>query len=238
MIDTPENHPYNIEPNKPDEEINNVIELLRGRVERMFSGESSGHDLDHLNRTKNIALKLQETEGGDRFVIGIASYLHDIHRIIEKESGEYCSPADSLDKVRDILREASISANRIDKILHSIELHEEYEFTKTGKLAQDIETLILQDADNLDAIGAIGVARAFAFGGAHNIPIWKPDIPLKSDDYDESELDPSEIHHFYNKLLRLKDNMNTKTGKEMAENRHKFMEQFLDEFKKEWLGEL
>ena len=90
---------------------------------------------------------------------------------------------------------------------------------------------------NLDAIGAVGIARAFAFGGANDMPIWIPEIPFVKRDYQEGVFDPSEIHHFYSKLLRLKDNMNTKTGKKMAYQRHEFMELYLNQFFSEWNGE-
>ena len=95
----------------------------------------------------------------------------------------------------------------------------------------------MQDADNLEAMGAIGIARVFAYGGAHNIPIWVPEIPLPKGNWnDSSPKSASQIHHFYEKLLRLKDNINTKTGKEMAGKRHKILEDFLENFFKEWEG--
>ena len=100
----------------------------------------------------------------------------------------------------------------------------------------DIETLILQDADNLDAIGAIGIGRTFSFGGAYKITMWIPDKPFDRQNFDESEKDPSIIHHFYSKLLKLKANMNTETAKKMADERHKFMKLFLQEFFDEWNG--
>ena len=211
-----------------------ILEKLKG----LFHDETSGHDLSHLIRTYNVASHLQRKEGGDREVILVAALLHDIHRQIEKETGQFCPASESLTKVRELLAGIELSSEQIDRILHCIEFHEEYAFSKNGKTVEDIETLILQDADNLDAMGAIGIARTFSFGSAHNLPYWTPEIPVGKDHYDESDHDPSTIHHFYSKLLKLKNNMNTQTGKEMAAERDEFMRVFLDQFYKEWSGEL
>ncbi len=216
--------------------MDTIINQLEKEVRALFSEESSGHDIYHLKRVLNSALTIQEKEGGDRLIIAISAFLHDIHRIIQKETGKFCSPKDSLPKIKEILDKTNLKEKQKEKILHCIEYHEEYGFSKEGKTATDIETLILQDADNLDAIGAIGIARTFSFGGAYKIPMWIPEKPFDRESFDESENDPSTIHHFYSKLLKLKKNMNTKTAKRMAEERHKFMELFLKEFFGEWKG--
>ncbi|MDP8269673.1 MAG: hypothetical protein P9L97_13195, partial [Candidatus Tenebribacter davisii] len=122
------------------------------------------------------------------------------------------------------------------KIKHCIEFHEEYDFTETGKTALDIETLILQDADNLDALGAIGIGRTFAYSGAHNVIMWQPEIPFESGLYADEQPDPSTLHHFYSKLLKMKENMNTQTALKLAQKRHDFMKSFLEEFFEEWQG--
>jgi len=218
------------------EDINIIIEKLEKEIATLFSSESSGHDIYHLKRVFNLALHIQEKEGGDKIVIGVAAFLHDIHRIIEKETGKYCSPKDSLPKVAEILNLLALPEEKVKAILHCIELHEEYGFTESGKTAEDIESLIVQDADNLDAMGAMGIARAFSYGGARGVPIWTSDIPFDERIYDEVKNDVSEIHHFYSKLLKLKNNMNTKTAREMAEHRHEFMEKYLEEFFAEWDG--
>ncbi|MBM3234341.1 HD domain-containing protein [Candidatus Pacearchaeota archaeon] len=213
------------------------LRKIEEEIKQEFHSDSTGHDIYHLKRVLNLALHIQEKEGGDKEVIAISALLHDIHRIIEKETGKYCTPKDSLETAKKILEKVRVEEEKIRKILHCIEFHEEYSFSKKGKTALDKETLILQDADNLDAMGAIGIARGFMFGGAHNIPMWLPDIAYERKFFDESEKDVSEIHHFYSKLLKLKDNMNTETAKKMALERHKFMEEFLKEFFDEWRGE-
>lgn len=218
--------------------MDKIIQKLEQEIKELFHKESSGHDIYHLKRTLNNALTIQEKEGGDRLIIAIAAFLHDIHRIIQKETEKFCSPKDSLPKVEEILDKVDLTEEQKNKILHCIEFHEEYNFSKEGKTVNDIETLVLQDADNLDAIGAIGIGRTFSFGGSHNLNMWIPEDPFDRNEYDESENDVSTIHHFYSKLLRLKENMNTATGKEMANKRHKFMEIFLEEFFDEWNGKI
>jgi uncharacterized protein len=184
----------------------------------------------------NNAIALQNKEGGDKLIIIVSALLHDIHRIIQKETGQFCSPKDSLLKVQEILDKLDLTSEQKDKILHCIEFHEEYDFSENGKTVNDIETLILQDADNLDAIGAIGIGRTFSYGGAHDLNMWTPEVAFDRNIFDENVEDPSAIHHFYSKLLKLKENMNTQTAKNMANERHKFMEKFLQEFFDEWDG--
>lgn len=213
-----------------------IIKQLEDEVKKLFQEESSGHDIYHLKRVLNNALTIQEREGGDRLIIAVSAFLHDIHRVIAKEAGTFCSPKDSLSKIKEILDKTELTDEQKEKIYHCIEFHEEYDFSEKGKTTNDIETLILQDADNLDALGAIGIARAFSFGGANGVPMWVSEVPFNRDTYEESKSDPSEIHHFYSKLLKLKDNMNTKTAKGMAIERHKFIETFLQEFFAEWEG--
>ncbi len=217
--------------------MNAVLSKIEKQIHALFSSDASGHDLNHLHRVMNSALRIQEVEGGDRLVIAAAALLHDIHRIIENETGQFFSPADSLPRVDEILDAADFLPEKRGQVLACVEFHEEYSFSKRGISINDIETLILQDADNLDAIGAVGVGRTFAFGGAHGVPMWLPEKPFDRLTYDESERDPSVLHHFHSKLLKLKENMNTATGRQMAETRHIFMQTFLEQFKAEWNGE-
>jgi len=213
-----------------------IISKIEKKIKSLFSNESSGHDIYHLKRVLNIANYLQKKEGGDRTVIAVGAFLHDIHRIIGNETGNFCSPKNSLPKINKIINETKLTSEQKNKILHCIEYHEEYNFSKRGKTVSDIETLIIQDADNLDAMGAIGIGRTFAYGGAQSLNMWVPEKSFKRKYFDENKEDISTIHHFYSKLLKLKDNMNTVTGKKMAAKRHKYMEQFLQEFFNEWKG--
>ncbi|MDX1440721.1 MAG: HD domain-containing protein [Rubricoccaceae bacterium] len=215
--------------------MNEILEQLEVRILDRFAADSSGHDVHHLRRVQRLALRIQEREGGERLVIAAAAILHDVHRIMQHERGRYVSPAESLPTIRAILDATDFPADKIPRVLHCVEFHEEYGFSDGGVTAEDIETLILQDADNLDAIGAIGIARTFAYAGVYGVPMYEPDIPLGRETYDESDPpDPSTIHHFYSKLFKLKDNMHTQTAKEIAAGRHRFMERFVALFLEEW----
>jgi uncharacterized protein len=218
--------------------LEEYIELLKPYVEELFKSDSSGHDISHLVRTMKLALYIGEREGADKLIVGIAAFLHDVHRIMQNESGVYVSPKDSLVRVREILSHVSLTNEQVEKICYAIEYHEKYNWN--GDNVEDINTLVLQDADNLDAIGAIGIGRAFSYSGAHNSPMYRDDIPLEnSDKYTEnSGDDPSSIHHFYHKLFKLGENMNTKTAKEISEKRINFMKNFVNEFLSEWNVEL
>ncbi len=218
-------------------QMNSILSSLEKIIIKIFEADSSGHDINHLRRVKNTALKIQEKEGGDKLIIAVSALVHDIHRIIQNKTKQFCSPKDSLPKVREVLQKIELNEEQIKNILHCVEYHEEYNFSKEGKTVSDIETLVLQDADNLDAIGAIGIARTFMYGGSHSIPMWIPEINIEKETYDESDGDdPSVIHHFHSKLLKLKNTMNTETGKAMANQRHKVMNDFIDQFKNEWEG--
>jgi len=214
--------------------LDKIIKQLEKEVLHLFKNDSTGHDIHHLKRTLRLALAIQAKEGGDRLVIGVAAFLHDIHRTMQRQAGKFCTPKESLPEVKKILDKTTISAEHKKKILHVIEHHEEYGFTKEGKTVHDPETLIVQDADNLDAIGAIGIGRAFSYGGAYSIPMWVPNLVYKKKYHDEAVNDPSAIHHFQHKALKLKNNMHTKTAKKMAITRHKFIELFIKQFLAEW----
>lgn len=214
-----------------------IFEKIEFEVMTLFKNDKTGHCINHLKRVKNIALKIQQCEGGDKTVIGIAAMLHDVHRLMSDEQERWVHPKESLEIVKTILGKIKLSKEIVENILHCIEFHEEYDFSNDGITAKDLETLVLQDADNLDAIGAIGILRTGIYCGAHKIPMWIPEIPYNNSTYEESFMDTSLIHHCYHKLLRLKNNMNTDYGKKLAEHRHSFLEKFLEEFFAEWNGE-
>lgn len=219
--------------------VEEYIEILKPEVVEMFKEDSSGHDISHLERTMNLALHIQEHEGGDRVVIGISAFLHDIHRLMQNQLGHFVSPKESLGKVKEILDKVELTDEQVYKILHAIEYHEVYNWNNPNNKEEDINTLILQDADNLDAIGAIGVGRTFSYGGSHKVLMYNSSVPLEQDENyaEEKGDDPSTIHHFYHKLFKLADNMNTNRAKELAKERTEFMKIFVDEFLKEWKGE-
>ena len=215
--------------------IEEYIELIKPYVLELFKNDYTGHDIGHLERTMKMALYLCDKEcKGDKLIVGISAYLHDIHRIMQKEEGRFVSPKDSLPKVKEILSYTDLTQTQIEKICYCIEYHEEYNWN--GNNVEDINALIVQDADNLDAIGAIGIARCFNYGGAYNLKMYDESIPLdEKEDYVECEGDnESSIHHFYHKLFKLGEYMNTTAAKQIAEERTELMKSFAKEFLKEW----
>lgn len=216
--------------------LEKYIEVLKPHVISLFKDDSTGHDISHLIRTMNIALYIQTKEGGDRLVIGLSAFLHDIHRILENRAGHFIEPKDSLDEVRKLLKYIDLDESIVNKICYCIEYHEVYNWN--GNNVEDINALIVQDADNLDAIGAIGIGRTFSYSGAHNIKMYNEEVPLDNceDYFERNEKEPSTIHHFYHKLFKLADNMNTDTAKIMAKKRTEYMQEFVTEFIDEWNG--
>lgn len=221
---------------KGDKMLEECIDKLRPIVKELCKKyKTGGHDIDHFNRTMKIALYLQSKEGGDVLIIGISSFLHDIHRLMQTEQSKYITPKDSLDEVIKIIEKSKIelTSDQINKILFCIEHHEDYNWN--GFNVDDINTLILQDADNLDAIGAIGIGRSFGYAALNNQVFYDDKIPLeKFDGYEEKIKDVSNIHFLNNKLVKLGDNMNTKTAKLIAKDRVEFIKKFIDEYIKEW----
>ena len=182
----------------------------------------SGHDWWHLHRVRNLALYLQKEEKkGDRFIIEVAALLHDIDDKKFRTEGK----TGASEIISTLLQQCGLEEDIINEVI-LVNRHISFSF-KEIQVEKSWELLIVQDADRLDAIGAIGIARAFNYGGFRNNPIY---IPGETD----SENLPSTIGHFYEKLLKLKDLMNTQTGRKLAEKRHLYLEQFLDQFYEEW----
>ena len=220
--------------------LEEYISLLRPKVEAMFEGESSGHDIGHLERVMKIALYLQEKEGGNRVAIGVSAFLHDIHRLEQNKTGKYCSPKESLPIIEKLLNEVNFPEDLTKMVLNAIEYHETYNWNQDEIKTTELEALILQDADNVDVTGAIGIARTFAYAGVHNIPFHDNGSSIEElckTNYKEGEGKiETPIELFYHKLLKVGDHMNTKTAKEMTKTRDECMKKFIDEFIKEWEG--
>ncbi|MFC1651625.1 HD domain-containing protein [Patescibacteria group bacterium] len=191
--------------------------------------ESTGHDWYHFERVWKMAKFLQKKEGGDLFVIELAALLHDL------DDWKFSNSSDSKEKARKLLEENGVGeevTQQVVQIIKQVSFKGEGENDEVGS----IETAIVQDADRLDVIGAIGIGRAFSFGGKINRPMYDPKIkPVKNKTFVEyKKLHDTSINHFYEKLLVLKNRLKTKTAKKIAESRHKFVEDFLKQFLKEW----
>ena len=208
-----------------------VLALCREYDAQLFAGESSGHDLQHTLRVERTAAAIAAAEGGDLFTVRLAALLHDA------DDGKLFDTAESMAHARGFMADIGLTeaeADRVCGVIRTVGF-------KGGHNAppDSVEGRIVQDADRLDAIGAIGIGRAFAYGGAHgramHLPEEKPAEFLTAEAYASAQ--GTTINHFYEKLLLLKDRMTTSAGKAMAERRHAYMEAFLKEFYAEWNGE-
>lgn len=206
-----------------------TFERASAYIRGLFEGDSSGHDFYHSMRVHDLALSICRQEGGDESVVRLAALLHDAddrkmfstenhanaRRFMDSES----IPADVQDRICSVISQISFKG-------------------KDSVVPDTLEGRIVQDADRMDAIGAIGIARAFAYGGSKGRAMHIPGESYK-EDMSEAEYYANEgtsVNHFYEKLLKLRDMMNTDAARRMAEDRHAYMVGFLDEFMAEWEG--
>ena len=217
-----------------------LFERVADEMAVHLDGDDSGHDLQHLWRVNRLGSRIAESAGADPEVVGVAALVHDLHRV---RGDGFTHPEETIPEIREILADAGVPESLHDPVCHCVAVHEEYSFEEDPQTAETLEAEVLQDADNLDAIGAVGVARAFQFGGAHGNLMWDADRPLPEDEAYEKDagIDDdspgSTFHHIHAKLLRLHENMNTETGREIAAERHAFLEEFAERFEAEWYGE-
>jgi uncharacterized protein len=216
----------------------NRIENLKRCAQRFLKEESCGHDYFHCLRVVKIAEEIARTDFPDVNVevVTAAALMHDICRPWEKETGFSHYSEEALQIIGEQLHESGYSATEGSVIVDIIRWHDIYNPSLIPHNSFTDELRIHQDADRIDALGAIGIARTFAFGGSHNLPLFIPGENLSFKEYfiDLPEHKTSSIAHFYEKLLKLRDEMNTPTGKRLAKIRHSRMERFLEEFFEEW----
>ena len=209
-----------------------IIRRTEDFVKTQLTNAEGGHDWWHIYRVWKLAKQIAENEGVDSIIIDLGSLLHDIADAKFHDGDEEIGPKISQEFLES-LEVDDETIDHIDKIIRNIS----FKNSKDQKFKSP-ELDIIQDADRLDAIGAIGIARAFNFGGFKNRAIYNPEIEpnlnMTKTEYKKS-LSPT-VNHFYEKLFLLKNMMNTKTGREMAKERHLFMEEYLDRFYNEWKG--
>jgi uncharacterized protein len=210
-----------------------IIQKTSEYVRQKLAGAEGGHDWWHIYRVWKLTKKIGTEEGADLFVVELAALLHDIADPKFHDGDEEIGPK----LAKEFLEKQGVDEaiiDHIDKIIRNISFKNSFENTEFRTKELDV----VQDTDRLDAIGAIGIARAFNYGGFKNRLLYDPGIPpdkaLTKEAYKNS-VSPT-INHFYEKLLLLKDLMNTPTGKRMAEERHHFMEIYLERFYNEWEG--
>ena len=211
-----------------------ILQKTAEYIKQEFSDDSSGHDWWHIYRVWKNAITICEhdAERADSFIVQLAALLHDLDDWKFNASGDE-TPL----RAKAWLDSLSIDPSITDAVCRII-THISYKGAGVENKMDSLEGFIVQDADRLDAIGAIGIARAFAYGGYKNRPMYDPDSPPQMhasfEEYKNSK--SATINHFYEKLLLLKDMMNTNTAKRIAEQRHEVMVQFLRQFMDEWEG--
>ncbi len=211
-----------------------VIELTADHVRQSLAGDSSGHDWWHIRRVWQNAVQIGRREGAELYVVALAALVHDIadwkfhagdESIGPRRAAEWLASLDvpraTIDRVRAIVAEVSFKGSHV------------------AAPPRTLECQVVQDADRLDAIGAIGIARAFAYGGHAGRAIYDPQIaPEEHASFEAYKKSGGPtINHFHEKLLLLKDRMNTPTGRRLAAARHEFMVEFLNRFHAEWNAE-
>lgn len=212
------------------EVLNNTLLFVKQTLENA----EGGHDWFHIERVYNNALLIAESEVCDSIVVKLAALLHDIADSKFHNGDESIGPKTA----KNFLETQKVDELTLQHVLKIIE-NISFKGGKTQRTFSSIELDIVQDADRLDAIGAIGIARTFHYGGYKNRVIYDPNIEpnlqMTQDEYKNSQA-PT-LNHFYEKLLLIKDKMNTQTGKQMAQERHQFMLTFLAQFYAEWNGD-
>jgi uncharacterized protein len=211
--------------------MSELVQKIKSHVQDVFKHDATGHDWFHIERVYKMAVHLQAKEGGDREIIELAALLHDISD--HKMNGGVLNAGGNV--AFDLLIDLGcdeLKALKVKEIVDGVS----YKGANVADDMQSIEGKIVQDADRLDAIGAIGIARAFAFGGNKNRPMYLPDSKPEMHHSFESYANSKShtVNHFYEKLLLLRDRLNTATALKIGQERHLFMEQYLQQFYNEW----
>jgi uncharacterized protein len=211
----------------------NLIETTIQFVKATLAQAEGGHDWFHIERVYKNAGLIAASENCDLVIVQLGALLHDIADSKFHDGDETIGPRTA----RTFLESEKVEPAIIDHVIAIIE-NISFKGGKVERQFSSIELDIVQDADRLDAIGAIGIARTFNYGGFKNRALYNPEIApnlsMTKDEYKNNEA-PT-INHFYEKLLLLKDKMNTTTGKQIAQDRHRYMEDFLEQFYAEWEG--
>ncbi len=210
-----------------------IISETETFIRQNFEGEGTGHDWWHIHRVRNTALTLGKVEKADLFIVELAALLHDVADHKFHDGDEEIGPATAQKWLQQLEVQPRIITAVCD-IIRGIS----FKGAKVATPMKTIEGKVVQDADRLDALGAIGVARAFAYGGYKKRELYNPDIlPEEHHSFEQYKKSTGPtINHFYEKLFLLKDRMNTDSGRKLAESRHIFMKQFVAQFMGEWNG--
>lgn len=205
-----------------------IVRTVEDFVRQLLEKEGSGHDWWHIHRVRNMSLIIAKNEGADPFIVEMAALLHDV--IDDKLSDKIKMKSEEVEQLLQDLDVEIVQIKEMLRIITSISFRKRSEVSLTT-----LEAKIVQDADRLDAIGAIGIARTFTYAGSKGHLIYEP---KESNSNQNDKKSANAIDHFYDKLLNLKDLMNTNTAKEMAVGRHQVMENYLNTFYNEWNAEI
>ena len=212
-----------------------IIKETQAYVKKELANAEGGHDWWHIYRVWKLAKHIAKTEEVDMLTVELGALLHDIADSKFHNGDEKIGPQKARQFLKSLNVEEAVIAH-VEKIIANIS----FKGGKHQQLFKSKELDVVQDADRLDAMGAIGIARTFNYGGYKGSEIYnpniKPNLNMSKEEYKKSNA-PA-LNHFYEKLLLLKERMNTKTGRKMAEHRHKYMEEYLEEFYKEFEGDL
>lgn len=210
-----------------------IIRKTEKFVKDLLNKEGTGHDWWHIERVRNNSILINKKEKADNFVIELAVLLHDVgdRKVIKKEEDDYSI-------AENFLKKQKVPGEVIEHVMFIIKNMSFSKSLDSQKEEASKEFYIVQDADRLDAIGAIGIARTFAYGGSKERPLYDPTKKAQKINTTKSykKLNSSSFHHFEEKLLLLKNLMNTKTAKEIAKNRDDFMKKYIKQFLDEWDG--
>lgn len=211
-----------------------IIEKTTEYIKQKFENEGTGHDWFHIDRVRRTAMLLAIEEGADTQIVELAALLHDVDDW-KFNGGDVDSGPQTAKKWILELGGSEALAETIKGIVNEVTFKGAGVETNTSTL----EAAVVQDADRLDALGAIGIARAFAYGGSRSRLLWDPEEEYEQhESFDAYKKNTSStIAHFHEKLLLLKDRMQTVAGKQLAEERHNFMVTYLDQFEREWWGD-
>jgi len=209
-----------------------IIKKTEAYVKKTMAGDP-GHDWTHADRVRKLALYIARKEKADLFIVELGALLHDIadwkfNKGDDKLGGRITA---------EWLKRLKLDPEIIKEVVHIVD-EVIFKGAKVPYSMRSLEGKVVQDADKLDALGAIGIARAFSFGDRFNQPLYDPKVKpnLRSSFVKHKRISATTINHFYEKLLLLKDRMHTKTAKRLAQRRHKLMELYLQEFLAEWKG--
>jgi len=210
-----------------------ILKKTESFTKKALNNEGTGHDWWQIDRVRNNARLINSTERADGFIVELAVLLHDVgdRKVIKQKEDDYSI-------AENFLKKQKVSADVIERVMFIIQNMSFNKSLNNKKENVSKEFYIVQDADRLDAIGAIGVARAFVYGGSKGRPMYDPTKKAQRINTTKNyrNLNSSTFNHFEEKLLLLKDLMNTKAAKKIADNRNKFMEKYLEQFLYEWNG--